>query len=124
MGRAFLIVVTAVVLCACMFSCWGSMETPTRHAAAVARDDLEVLVARYGRPDEDTSSETEVPRPPMVTRFLTYRPENVRAIYYPDVPMGTPPPYSRWKLMGFTNATTRDPMEPEQVVRIMAGREK
>ena len=39
------------------------------------------FVQRFGIPDTDESSENEDPRPPIVTRMLTYQKEHVRAIF-------------------------------------------
>ena len=69
--------------------------------AAEPHDDLTLFISKYCRPDRDVSSENERPRPPIVTRQLIYKKEDVRAVYVPDAPVGSPPPYKSWKLMGF-----------------------
>jgi len=73
-------------------------------APAAGGDELVALIAQFGRPDADTSSETEVPRPPIVTRQLTFTSAHVRAVYRANVPFGAPPPYTgTWKLVGFVD---------------------
>ena len=86
-----------------------SFHVPANRFAASARDD---------------STAGDVPRPPIVTRWLVYAAERVRANYYPDVPVGTPPPYSHWKLAGFTDPATNEVISPEEVVRRMEGRKR
>ena len=61
-----------------------------------------------GTPDEDYSSENEVPRPPIVARTITYNSKHVRVILMPEVPgkpnaMGTPPPYHWWTIVAFSD---------------------
>ena len=51
---------------------------------------------RVFRNDEVSSSEDEVPRPPLVTKFLVYRKERVRAVYVPDALFGSAPPHSAY----------------------------
>jgi hypothetical protein len=78
----------------------------------VPTDDLSHFLAKYGRPEEATSSENEKPRPVIITRFLTYRSRNVRAIYY-RIEDGS------WKLLGFTDPRNNESIDPEEVVRRM-----
>jgi hypothetical protein len=73
-------------------------------APAQPRDDVELFIAKYGPPDREDSTQHDSPRPPIVTRFLIYDAERVRAVYVPDAKVGTPPPYRRWKLMGFQDS--------------------
>lgn len=87
-------------------------------------DDLTLFISRYGPPDSEQSSENEVPRPPIVTRWLIYQKENIRAVYFPDAPVGSPPPYKKWKLIGFQHHTTNEVIRPAEVVRLMAHRDR
>lgn len=64
------------------------------------------IVAKYGKPDKIKSTEHDKPRPPIVTRMLEYRKEHVRFVLFADAPMGSPPLYDSWKLMG-----TQDPRD-------------
>ena len=62
------------------------------------------FVQRFGIPDTDESSENEDPRPPIVTRMLTYQKEHVRAIFRAQIPFGSKEAVSgRWQAMGFTD---------------------
>lgn len=62
------------------------------------------IIAKYGKPDRIESTEYDKPRPPLVTRMLEYRKENVRFAFLANAPVGLPPPYKSWYLMG-----TQDP---------------
>lgn len=95
-----------------------TQEEPRPH------DDLSLFVSRYGPPDSEFSSESEVPRPPIVTRWLIYKQENLRAVYVPDAPVGAPPPCDKWKLFGFQNHKTDAVISPAEVVRLMAHRDR
>lgn len=77
-------------------------------AIAVDTDDLAPFVARWGKPDLVESTERDHPRPPLVTRLLTYRTPtvSVRAAFLALAKVGAPPPYSAWRLLGFQNAKT------------------
>ncbi len=61
-------------------------------------DDVGPLIRRCGMPDVDDSTAYDTPRPPIVTRFLTYHAPGLKAVYVPDAKFGDPPPYSRWRL--------------------------
>ena len=64
------------------------------------------IVAKYGKPDLVKSTEYDKPRPPFVTRMLEYKKERVRFALLANAPIGTPPPYKSWKLIG-----TQDPKD-------------
>jgi hypothetical protein len=87
-------------------------------------DDLTVFTARFGPPDSDTSTENEKPPRPFVTRRLIYEAENLRVVYMPDVKIGTPPPFKKWKLFGFLNNKTNEVIEPEDAIKLMAHRDQ
>lgn len=91
---------------------------------AGVHDDVSVFISKYGPPDKEDTTERDQPRPPIVSRWLDYEPERVRALYYADVPVGTPPPYSHWKLAGFTDPVANVALSPEEVVRRMEGRKR
>jgi hypothetical protein len=93
------------------------------HGSCVVHDDLSQFVCRYGKPDIDDSTENDRPRPPIVTRMLTYKKEGVRAAYVPDAKAGTPPPYRKWKLIGFQDPTNNAVLSAAEVVRRMQGRD-
>lgn len=81
-------------------------------------DDLSLLISKYGKPDVDDSTQYDKPRPPIVTRWLSYKKENVRAWYVPDgVSVGDPPPYRKWKFIGFADEKTKEPISPDEAVK-------
>ena len=87
-------------------------------------DDLSLFLSKFGQPDRTESSETEKPRPPIVTKRLTYLKERVRAVYVPDAPVGAPPPYRNWKLFGFQDSRTNEVISPKEVAQRLQGRTK
>lgn len=89
-----------------------------------SNDDLTIFISKFGEPDQIKSSEYEVPRPPIVTKQLIYKKENIRAVYIPDAPVGTPPPYYRWKLLGFQDNNTNKVLKPDYVVHRLKKRQK
>ena len=94
--------------------------------SAIARstDDLSLFTSKFGQPDQIKSSEYENPRPPIVTKQLIYKKENVRVVYVPDAPVGSPPPYQGWKLLGFQDQKTNQVLKVEEVARRMEKRKK
>ena len=87
-------------------------------------DDIGVLIAKYGAPDKGDSTAADNPRPPIVTRFLIYEAEHVRAVYVPDAKVGDPPPYARWKLVGFQDSRDNHVLDPSEIVERLKGRKK
>ncbi len=91
----------------------------------VPHDDASQLICKYGKPDIDDSTAYDKPRPPIVTRMMTYKKEHVRAAYVPDgVTMGDPPPYKKWKLFGFQDPKSNAVLSADETSRRMSGREK
>lgn len=86
--------------------------------------NLEVALDRYGPPDEDYSAEGEVPRPPMVTRMLSYRAEHVQLLYMPvGYTFNMPPPYTKgWLLVRAFDPVASTAISPEEAARRLAGR--
>jgi hypothetical protein len=66
---------------------------------------LEAFIAAYGRPDADDSTAYDNPRPPIVTRWLSYRRQNVRVMYIQRGRVGDQPPYE-WTFLAFQDAAT------------------
>jgi hypothetical protein len=60
-----------------------------------------------------------VPRPRVVSRILTYRDEGVRATYRADAPFGAPPAVRRWKLAGYADPASGEPLDPDAAGRRM-----
>lgn len=75
------------------------------------------IVAKYGKPDRTQSTEHDRPRPPFVTRMLEYKKEHVRFTFLPTAPMGSPPPYKSWYLLG-----TQDPRDNSVIASDEAAR--
>jgi len=87
------------------------------------------VISVAGAPDEDYSSENEVPRPPIVARMITYNSKQVRVILMPQVPgkpnaMGTPPPYRWWTIVAFSDPrlTENTALTREEGMRRLLGR--
>ena len=109
--RKELLILFAVVVVATV----GAAKEP-----CVPHDDLSQFICKYGKPDVDDSTAYDKPRPPIVTRVLTYKKQRVRAAYIPSgVSIGDPPPYKDWKLFGFQDPKTNAVLSPEEVARRM-----
>jgi hypothetical protein len=87
-------------------------------------DDAAYFIWKYGPPDLDESTDAEVPRPKIVTRWLTYKKERVRMIYSADAPPGSPPPYKGWKIMGALDGQHDQNLSPDEIARRMAPRKR
>jgi len=123
------LVVTLIFLGAGVAMCHAGGPKEATGAKAVAevvpdpKDDLELLVLRYGKPDEDDSTAYDNPRPPIPSRWVTYRKEHLQAAFIPrGGKVGDPPPYS-WRLVGFTDPRTRSVVRPAEAVTRMKARE-
>jgi hypothetical protein len=98
----------------------GGSQSPAPSRPA---DDLDVFKSRYGQPDVEDSSENESPRPPIVTKWIIYKKEHVRATYVPgNGHVGDPPPYT-WKLIGFQDPRDNSVLRPAEVVNRMKARD-
>lgn len=60
-------------------------------------DEYGPIVARYGRPQPDDSTEYDDLRPLIVTRFIEYHPEDVKIAFVPITRADQLPPVV-WKL--------------------------
>ena len=100
----------------------GIMEDRSR--AAEHSDDFGPIVAAYGKPDRDDSTAYDTPRPPLVTRFIEFHPENVKIIFYPDGRTGDPPPYSRWRVIGYIDINSNTKISAHEATRRMQSRIK
>jgi len=61
----------------------------------------------------------------MVTKWLIYKKEKVKFWFMADAPMGSPPPYKNWKLIGVTdpkNDNLLDSLEPQELKKRMSRR--
>jgi hypothetical protein len=83
-------------------------------------DDLSAWLSRCDPPESDVSSAYDNPRPPIVTRFLTYPSKAVRVILVPkNASIADPPPYSKWSLVGITDPTNDQPIRADEALRRM-----
>ena len=82
----------------------------------------ETVIAKYGKPDKIDSTEFDKPRPPFVTKWLIYRKERVQFMFLADGPVGSPPPYKQWRLMGMQDPNTKAVLRAEEVEKRLAGR--
>jgi hypothetical protein len=72
------------------------------------------ITAKYGKPDRIQSTEYDKPRPPFVTRMLEYKKEHVRFTFLPTAPIGSPPPYKSWYLIGTQDLRDNPVISPEE----------
>lgn len=86
--------------------------------------DPNTIVAKYGKPDKFMSTEYDKPRPPIVTRILEYKKERVTLAFFPDVQLGTPPPYKTWRLLGARDPVADKPMSLAEAEQRLQGRLK
>lgn len=82
-------------------------DTEGRPLPASVANDVELLVDRCGTSNVVLDRSVDNPRPPIPTRILTYRKAHLKVAYFPDAPMGSPPPY-HWKLMGLIDTRTNE----------------
>ena len=100
-----------------------SGRTVTDLTGARRDDDLQLWLRRFSQADEDDSTLNDTPRPPFVTRWLTYTQERVRVVYRADARMGEPIPRNvRWKLVGLTDPKTNTALDSEEAVKRMLRR--
>jgi len=84
----------------------------------------EAVIAKYGMPDVVDSTEYDKPRPPLVTKFVTYKKENVRFVFFADAPVGSPPPYKKWKFLGGQDPRNNSVLKAEEIEKRMANRKQ
>ena len=84
----------------------------------------EELASKYGRPDKIVSSEYEKPRPPLVVRLLRYEKERVQFILLADAPVGSPPPYKSWRLLGASDPIDKTAISMDEAERRLAPRRR
>ncbi len=86
----------------------GIMVNRSENSSRV--DQYARIIAMYGRPERDDSTENDVPRPAMVIRLIEYRPENVKIAFLPIANFGDPPPFRKWSVIGFIDMNTNNKM--------------
>jgi hypothetical protein len=82
------------------------------------------IIARYGKPDRIVSTEYDKPRPPFVTRMLEYKKERVRFSLLANAPIGSPPPYSSWRLMGYQDTKNNEVISKAEAEKRLATRKR
>lgn len=113
--RAIKALLAVIVLCTVSLSVF-SKDFPIIHPNEIS--------AKYGKPDRIKSTEYDKPRPPFVTRMLEYKKENVRFSFLPTAPVGSPPPYASWYLLGTQDPRDNSVISAEEAARRMQGRSK
>ncbi|MFH0888393.1 MAG: hypothetical protein V1871_04220 [Planctomycetota bacterium] len=89
----------------------------TDTSSSEAGDNLSSIIAKYGSPDEVDSTENDIPRPPIVTKWIIYKKQRVRFSFVPDGKITDPPPYTRWKIFGIQDSITNEVLKVEEVNR-------
>ena len=119
-------IVIVVGIIALIFSGGSSNDTgsssASSQASAEARDDSRNFISIFGEPDQIESTEYDNPRPSIVTKLLIYKKQNVQAVFVADVPVDIPPPYDAWKLFGFQDERTNQPITNDELQRRMGKR--
>jgi len=113
----------ALACCLALAACAPDRSAPSSETAAGPRDDYELIVGRFGPPDAQDSTDHDVPRPTIHSRWITYQKEHVRFVFVPDAKLGDAPPYL-WKLVGTTDPRTKQPISPDVAVARLAARDR
>jgi hypothetical protein len=91
---------------------------------ALAADELAPFLAQWGKPDRIDSTEYDRPRPPMVTKILTYRHKG-RELDYAFLAQGRPgdpPPYKEWKFIGIVDQKAQRAVGAEEGIAFLRAR--
>lgn len=126
-GRRFIGVSVLVIAGLAVLGFLVNPRQPTTYRPTAAQPEamprsLTAALIGFGKPDTDDSTQYDTPRPPMVTRILTYRSKRVRLIYTPDAQMGAPPPYQDWIFVGATDPTAETKLSGTEAVTRLRGR--
>jgi len=100
----------------------NSVKTELSAIARSAEDHYGAILAAYGKPERDDSTEYDDPRPVAVTRILEYRPQNVKIALVPNARLGDPPPYASWKIVGCIDINTNTKMSIEEATQRLSER--
>jgi hypothetical protein len=82
-------------------------------------DQFAAIVAKYGQPDIDDSTAYDNPRPPIVTRWIEYKPSHVKIMFFPDCKFGDPPPYGEWRVVGYINTQLESAISAEEATQLL-----
>jgi hypothetical protein len=77
--------------------------------------DFEALRLRFGNADAQTTTAWDNPRPPLVTRTMTFNRHRLKVVMIADAPAGAPPPYKRWLLTGLLDPLTNEPLSADEI---------
>jgi hypothetical protein len=96
----------------------NSLQEGDRSSSSYQWDEYAPIVAKYGRPErDDDSTQYHASRPPIVTRLIEYRVENVRISFAPTGRFGDPPPNDSWKLIGYIDINTNTKISSAAVAK-------
>jgi hypothetical protein len=104
---------------------WAARQPPTIPAARPARPAVtmvggslpktpDAIVALYGRPDRDDSTDRDRPRPFIVTRIMEYKAANVTLIFVPE---SRAIPVTGWTLVKCGQVTANGEISKEEAWR-------
>jgi len=137
-GAAFTVMLLVWLVLAAMFS--GGPKSPSSTSGEADRgrrreghialtqiastegNHYRLIIESYGQPERDASTENDSPRPPIVTRIIEYRPENVKIAFVPNAKFGEAPPYMSWKLIGCIDITTNKKLSYSEAAGRLQGR--
>lgn len=81
-------------------------------------DEVSLLLSRCAPPSTDVSTAYDNPRPPLVTRILTWRDQNLRLVYTPKgAVVGQGPPYAGWTLLFLFDPANEVHLTPAQAAK-------
>jgi hypothetical protein len=116
-GRKFYL---AFWLC-CMTAMASSISSAEKNFPVMT---VEKLIAAWGMPDEIGSTEYDKPRPLFVTKWLIYHKEKVKFMLIADAPLGSPPPYSLWRLIGAMDPRNDALLDAKEVLKRFGNRRR
>jgi hypothetical protein len=83
--------------------------------------DPEVVIKKYGVPDQIDTTEFDNPRPPMLSKILVYRKENVQFLFMSSALRGQASPV-KWMLVGASDPRDDSLLEVDEMEERMRGR--
>jgi hypothetical protein len=99
-----------------------AQAAPAQQLAAGSFDDAAAMIAKYGKPDIDSTDAFNAKHATVVSRDLIYKRESVHAYYLPGGVFGAHPPYGPWKVLTYQDETTHATLTPEEVDERMQDR--
>jgi hypothetical protein len=126
-GTWALLIVGGLVVGCCLLGQVGRLfrGEPLGSPAPAARSSIvpegrrgvtrEQIIAEFGEPDEEDDTLHDHPRPPIVTKWLVYRPQRVKFMFVSSGSAANPTP--PWKLVGALDLETKNPLTADQTVK-------